>query len=142
MLKSSDPGMKQSEQMPEIINDRMLKRRLIYNAVPSEDAEKTCVIAGLSRSSPDVEEMEKKASLERFQRLMPILPVISILANSLAEVTTAVSIETLEEAIEGVPEEVKDNIASVSNANIHSTLISALSVLIDLGFIQVTGEVQ
>jgi len=133
--------MKQSEQMPEIINDLMLKRRLIYNAVPSEDAEKTCEIAGLNKISSEVEDMEKKASLARYQRLVPIMPVVSILAESLAEVATAVSIDNLKEAIDGIPEELKQNIAVMSSANMHSTLISALSVLVDLGFVEVTGTV-
>lgn len=128
--------------MPEIINDRMLKRRLIYNAVPFEQAEDTCVTAGLTRSSPDGEEMEKKASVDRYRRLAPIMPVVSVLAQSLAEVATAVSIETLEDNIEGVPEELKQNIAVMSSANMHSTLISALSVLADLGFIEVTGVIR
>lgn len=125
--------------MPEIINDKMLKRRLIYNAVPLEIAEQTCVIAGLGRSSPDVEAMERTASEDRLKKLIPILPILTALSDTLAEVATSVSIETLSENMDEVPEELKQSITLISSQNMRSTIISVLSVLVDLGFIQVAS---
>ena len=62
--------------MPILITMDMLKKRVLRDVVPCSMVEKVTSDVGLQPASPDVEDVEHRASHVRLLAIAPLLPVI------------------------------------------------------------------
>lgn len=115
----------------------MVRRRLIYDCMA--DPLKVTGLTGLVGVSEEGEEVEQEASLQRLGAIAPLFPALSSIAEWMAEASTLLNLQNVEDKTI-IPPEFMEHLNAMFFTVIQGSLVAAVSVLNDLGMISVEVE--
>jgi hypothetical protein len=129
-----------AEDEPDLflMSTQMLARKLLWDIVPCHQAASMLPLMNLMPDSPDVEEMEHRASHDRLDRLLPIEPIIQMLVPLASGVTSSAM---LVNSGKDVDAETVSVIREYHHRVIQAGTTAILANLMDMGIIQYTDGV-
>lgn len=121
-------------------------RRLYFDV--ADDGASSSALAGLPPMSPDVLDMEQRASSKRLERLEPVIPMIDSLSGSLAELAVAIFIHMHQQmiqqqhpgAIVDMDPMARHEVLIQHKELIQRSVLSILSVMVDDGILTITDK--
>ncbi len=135
---------KAEEEEPEepqvsLFTPQMLSKRLVWDIIPCQDAEKMITLMELVPDSPDVSEMEHRASHERIHLVAPLKDMLDLLTPLVSGVTASAML--VNSGIQA------DEESAVALQRHHSQVVRASAVailanLFDMGIITYTDGVM
>jgi hypothetical protein len=134
---------KQEETEPEgpqvdLYTPQMITKRLLWDIVPCSEVEKMLPLMNLTPDSPDVSEMEHKASHKRLAQVGPLGEMLALLVPIVSGITASAMLNN-----SGFP---ADEEAAITLTRHHSVVLTSgvvavLANLLDMGIIEYTDGV-
>lgn len=117
-------------------------RQMLYDGMTYDVIPDLAEIAGLSPVSPEVDEMERRDSEERLERISYLVPCLMSQAAFMGHLSVQTQLKALEEA--GIPYSQHDveELARVVMGLLHTTLISSVSTVVGLGLLEIPEVVR
>ncbi|MER5754319.1 hypothetical protein [Streptomyces sp. NPDC002088] len=137
--KEEDGAEEEEEMQVDIYTPQMLVKRLLWDIVPCDQTERLIPLMKLSPDSPEVAEMEHRASHERVAQLMPLREMLDLLVPLVSGITASAMLVN-----SGIS---SDEESAVALQRHHSTVVRAgvvavLANLLDMGIIEYSDGVQ
>lgn len=120
--------------MANILSQEMLAKRLVWDAVPCDQAEAVSRILGLPPTSPDVDEMEHRAAHERLRQAAPVMPYVQALLPSLSRAIVAAILHA-NDAADDLSEEDREEMSERLAPSLYMGVYTILAELINFNIL-------
>jgi hypothetical protein len=129
----------EEEPQVDLFTPQMLTKRLLWDIIPCSDVEKMIPLMKLSPESPDVSEMEHRASHERLAQVLPLKEMLDLLGPLVSGITaSAMLVNSGISADEETAVALQRHHSSVLRAG----MVAVLANLLDMGIITYADGVQ
>jgi hypothetical protein len=129
----------EEEPQIDLFTPQMLTKRLLWDIIPCPDVEKMIPLMKLTPDSPDVSEMEHRASHERLAQVLPLKEMLDLLGPLVSGITaSAMLVNSGISADEETAVALQRHHSSVLRAG----MVAVLANLLDMGIITYADGVQ
>jgi hypothetical protein len=129
----------EEEPQIDLFTPQMLTKRLLWDIIPCSDVEKMIPLMKLTPDSPDVSEMEHRASHERLAQVLPLKEMLDLLGPLVSGITaSAMLVNSGISADEETAVALQRHHSSVLRAG----MVAVLANLLDMGIITYADGVQ
>jgi hypothetical protein len=134
-------GLNTEEDGPQVdlYTPQMLTKRLAWDIVPCAEVEALLPLMGLTPDSPDVSEMEHKASHERIDQLAPLREMLALLIPLVSGITASAM---LVNSGNSADEETAAVLQRHHSVVVRAGVVAILANLLDMGIISYSDGVQ
>jgi hypothetical protein len=137
--KDKDTAGEEEVPQVDIFTPQMLAKRLLWDSVPCADVDKMIPLMNLVADSPEVREMEHRASHARRNKLLPLAELLDILTPLVSGITASAMLVNSGADIDAEGAAVLQR----HHAYVVQTgVLALLANLLDMGIITYTDGVQ
>jgi hypothetical protein len=123
----------------DLYTPQMLTKRLAWDIVPCSEVERLIPLMGLTPDSPDVSDMEHRASHDRIDALEPMREMLALLIPIVSGVTASAM---LVNSGNPVDEETAAVLQRHHSVVVRAGVVAILANLLDMGIISYADGVQ
>ncbi|RZU35965.1 hypothetical protein EV284_3448 [Streptomyces sp. BK022] len=123
----------------DIYTPQMLTKRLAWDIVPCSEVERLIPLMGLTPDSPDVSDMEHKASHDRIDALAPLKEMLALFIPIVSGITASAM---LVNSGNSVDEETAAVLQRHHSVVVRAGIVAILANLLDMGIISYADGVQ
>lgn len=133
---------KRDEHVLVAVPAATVHRQMLYDGMNYEVIPNLTELAGLSPVSPEVDEMERRDSEARLERISYLVPCLMSQASFMGQLSLQAQLKAMREA--GVPytEEDVEELAKAVLSLLHTTLISSVSTAVGLGLLEIPEVIR
>lgn len=118
----------------------IVHRQMLYDGL--QDVPAMSELAGLCPISPDVDEMERAASMERLTKIAYLFPCLMDQTQWMSDLALTVQMKELTEAGHEPTEEEVEQVSRAILAVVRASVVSSVSTIVGLGLLDVPEVVQ
>lgn len=137
--KTPEPDPVPEDLLSGSFTVEMLAKRLLWDMVPCGDIDKVLPYTGMTPDSPEVREMEHRASHQRLNALVPMVELLNVLTPLVSAITSSAMLINSGNIADGVS---ASALEKHHFAVVQAGVVGTLATLLDLGIIKYTDGAE